>query len=102
MNLPPPSPSLHAFLADYGCAVFCGSMGGHAPFPRAREVEGCTVSVYKRFPHKRDTVTVSASDGDCVITFDAGRAVVVERASNLGSATALGLARRIADYINAM
>lgn len=100
-NLPAPSPSLNAFLSAYGRARFCASWGVRASFPRSSEVEGCTVSVCHRLGC-RATITVSASDGNCVIDFVEGRALLVERASNLGSATALDLARRIVPYINAM
>jgi hypothetical protein len=67
---------------------------------RSYSVDGCEVRPYFRFARK-GKVTVSAPDGDCVITFGQhGRAVVEERASNLGSAVALALAQRIAEIIN--
>ena len=99
--LPSPSPSLIAFLHAFGRAAFSASVGGRAHFPRSSEVDGCTVTVFNRFACK-GTVTVSASDGDCVITFEGGRAVVSERAGNLGSSRAFALARLIAGHINAM
>jgi hypothetical protein len=75
--------------------------GDHSCLRRSYSVDGCEVKPYFRFARK-GKVTVSAPDGDCVITFDGGRAVVEERASNLGSAVALALAQRIAGYINTL